>query len=138
MNNTLLAAADSSGGTPLGGTIGGEGLGPFGNASYGAGAGGGTTALVNVTNIISSIIGIMTVAAGIWFVIQFLIAGFFWMTSAGDKTKLHEARDRITNAFVGLLIVVGGWSILALAGQFFGYDIVLGNPGAIITNLGIK
>lgn len=126
--------------TPLG-NIGGEGLGPFGNIGKGlsgTGVGGGTTALEKVTGAISSVIGIMTVAAGIWFLFQFLIGGFFWMSSGGDKAKLHEARERITNAFIGLLIVVAGWSILALAGQFFGYDIVIGNPAEIIGNLGIQ
>jgi hypothetical protein len=78
----------------------------------------------------------MTIAAGIWFIFQFLIGGFFWITSGGDKQKLHEARERITNAFVGLLIVVVGWAILSFAGQFFGYDILLKNPGTIIQQLG--
>lgn len=123
------------------GTIGGLGLGPFGaigGAIYGTGAGGATGALMKVTAAISSVIGIMTVAAGIWFLFQFLIGGFFWMSSGGDKTKLHEARERLTNAFIGLLIVVAGWSVLALAGQFIGYDIVIGDPKTIITNLGIR
>lgn len=122
------------------GIIGGEGLGPFGGMAVtrGTGAGGGTTALMKVTGAISSVIGVMTVAAAIWFLFQFLIGGFFWMSSGGDKAKLHEARERLTNAFIGLLIVVAGWSILALAGQFFGYDIVIGNPAEIIGNLGIR
>ena len=122
--------------TPLG-NIGGEGLGPFGNITKEGGFG-PATGLIKVTGTISSVIGIMTVAAGIWFLFQFLIGGFFWMSSGGDKAKLHEARERITNAFIGLLIVVAGWSILALAGQFFGYDIVIGNPAEIIGNLGIQ
>ena len=71
------------------------------------------------------------------FIFNFLIGGFFWITSAGDKAKLHEAHMRITNAFIGLLVVVGGWSILALAGQFIGYDIVIGNPADLIGKLGI-
>lgn len=121
--------------TPLG-NIGGEGLGPFGNiVNEGLAP---ETGLIKTTAAISSVIGVMTVAAGIWFLFQFLIGGFFWMSSGGDKAKLHEARERITNAFIGLLIVVAGWSILALAGQFFGYDIVIGDPKTIITNLGIR
>ncbi|MBI4065072.1 hypothetical protein HY409_01755 [Candidatus Gottesmanbacteria bacterium] len=119
------------------GTIGGEGLGPLGKLSWGSGVGGGTQALTKVTTTISSVIGFMTVAAAVWFIFQFLIGGFFWMSSGGDKAKLHEARERITNAFIGLLIVVAGWSILALAGQFFGYDIVISDPGQIIQFLGI-
>lgn len=125
---------------PLGGSIGGEGLGPFGNigSKVGAGEAGGTTGLTAVTKTISSIIGFMTIAAGIWFIFQFLVGGFFWMTSAGDKAKLHEARERLTNAFVGLIIVVASWAILALASQFLGVNFIISSPREIIGNLGIK
>lgn len=121
----------------LGGKIGGEGLGPFGDVIYGFGPAGGTQGLIDVTRSISSVIGVMTVAAGIWFMFQLLVGGFFWISSGGDKAKLHEARERLTNAFLGLVIVVGGWSILALTGQFLGFDIVVGDPGTIIGNLGL-
>lgn len=124
-------------GEPLGGTIGGvKGLGPFGN--IGANAPGPESGLVAVTKTVSSIIGFMTIAAGIWFIFQFLVGGFFWMTSAGDKAKLHEARERLTNAFVGLIIVVASWAILALASQFLGVDFIISSPAEIIGNLGIK
>lgn len=120
------------------GTIGGgKGLGPFGEIT-GDLSTQNALGLTKVTQAVSSVIGIMTVAAGIWFIFQFLTGGFFWMTSAGDKAKLHEARERITNAFIGLLIVVAGWSILALAGQFFGYDILISNPGELINQLNLK
>lgn len=125
---------------PLG-TIGGEGLGPFGTIGQGlsgSGVGGGTKGLIAVTSAISSIIGVMTVAAAIWFIFQFMTGGFYWITSAGDKAKLNEARDRIQNAFIGLIIVVAGWAVLALAGQFLGYDIVIKNPNTVIQQLNIK
>lgn len=111
------------------GPIGGEGLGPFGSVSD------ATTGLTGITKIVSSVIGIMTVAAGIWFLFQFTIGGFNWITSGGDKAKLQASRDRLTNAFIGLVIVVGGWAILALAGQFFNIDFTLQNPGGIINQL---
>ncbi|KKU83622.1 hypothetical protein A2973_02700 [Candidatus Gottesmanbacteria bacterium RIFCSPLOWO2_01_FULL_49_10] len=128
-----MQAVFAQSGTELGGRIGGEGLGPFGNIALDPKAG-----LVGVTSTVSSIVGVMTVAAGIWFIFQFLVGGFHWITSGGDKAKLHDARERITNAFVGLIIVVGGWSILALVGQFFGYDILVSDPGALINVLKIK
>jgi len=116
------------------GTIGGEGLGPMGNLGKNT-ALDGTVALTKITNIISSIIGIMTVIAGIWFIFMFLIGGYSWMTSMGDKHKLQEARDRIVNALIGLVIIVAGWGILALVGQFFGWDILLTNPAKIIQQI---
>lgn len=116
---------------PLG-RIGGQGLGPFGNIDLNP-----VVALTKVTETVSSIIGIMTIGATIWFIFQFLIGGISWITAGGDKTKLQQARDRITNAFIGLIIVVAGWSILALAGQFFGYNILI-NPKQVIDQLFLR
>ncbi|MEK7533108.1 MAG: hypothetical protein AAB542_01630 [Patescibacteria group bacterium] len=109
------------------GQIGGSGLGPFGES-----AGDGIT---GITKIVSSIIGIMTVAAGIWFLFQFIIGGFNWINSGGDKAKLQTSRDRLTNALIGLIVVVAGWAILALAGTFFGFDFTLSNPGSLLEQL---
>lgn len=119
--------------------IGGTDLGPFGN--YGIDLGsqgeqGAVTALTGITKVISAIIGIMTVAAAVWFIFQFLVGGLNWITSAGDKAKLEDARNRITHAFIGLIIVIAGWAILALAGQFFGFDILI-NPGDLIPKLNV-
>src|SRR4030042_6577922 len=89
----------------LGNIGGGEGLGPFGNASSLTGEPGAVTALTWITGVVSSIIGILTICATIWFMFQFLVGGLNWITAGGDKTKLATARDRITNAFIGLIIV---------------------------------
>jgi hypothetical protein len=114
-------------GTPLG-TIGGEGLGPMGNLGVTLGPADGAKALTSVTNVVSSIIGLLTVIAGIWFIFMFLIGGYTWMTSMGD-------RDRIVNAIIGLVIVVAGWGVLALVGQFFGWDILITDPAALINQI---
>lgn len=112
------------------GTIGGGGgLGPF------AGSTDGLSGLIGITKIISSVIGIMTIAAGIWFLIQFLIGGFSWINAGGDKAKLQAARDKLTNAFIGLIVVVAGWAILALAGTFFGVDFTIQNPETLLQQL---
>jgi len=109
------------------GQIGGSGLGPFGES-----AGDGLT---GITKIVSSIIGIMTIAAGIWFLFQIIIGGFNWINAGGDKAKLQTSKDKLTNAFIGLIVVVAGWSILALAGTFFNVDFTLSNPGTLLEQL---
>lgn len=109
------------------GQIRGEGLGPFGSSpGYG---------ITGITSIVSSIIGIMTIAAGIWFLFQFIIGGFNWINAGGDKAKLQTSKDRLTNAFVGLIIVVAGWAILALAGTFFNVDFTVSDPDSLLRNL---
>lgn len=110
---------------PVGGN--GEGLGPFGNL----GATGTSTSGINgITNYISAIIGALTVVAAIWFLFNILFGGYQWMSSGGDPKKIGEARDHITHAFIGMVIVVGSWSLIAVVGQFFGFNTL--NPAAII------
>jgi len=113
------------------GNISGTGLGPFGQQP----AGGGAQALTQVTGVVSGIIGLLTVCASIWFMFQMLFAGYEWISAGGDAKKLEEARQRITHGFMGLVIVVGAWALLAVTGQFLGYDILISNPGAIIQQL---
>lgn len=104
-------------GTSLG-TIGdgstGE-LGPFAGKTL-------STPLATLLDYVSSIIGVMTIFASVWFLFQILYAGYEWISAGGDTKKIASSRDRITHAFIGLVIVVGSWSLLAVAGQFFGYN----------------
>ncbi len=123
-----------SGGQGIG-TIGGGGLGAFGNVKFGGGQSGGVTALSKIADLVSSIVGFMTITAGIWFMFQLLAGGYEWITSGGDTKKLQSARDRITHGFFGLTIIIGAWALIAVTGQFFGYDILIGNPGTIIQQL---
>lgn len=116
------------------GPIKGEGLGPFGKNP----AISGTDALTQVTGAVSAIIGFLTITGSIWFMFQLLFGGYEWISSGGDTKKLTTARQRIMNGFFGLVIIVGAWAIIAVVGQFFGYDILVGNPGTIIDQLQIN
>ena len=131
-----IFAAGSSGQSM--GTIGGGGLGPFGALKFGSGQGGGVTALSKVASTVSAIIGFMTIAAGIWFMFEMLFSGYEWISAGGDAKKLEAARERLTHGFMGLLIIVGAWAILAITGQFLGFDILITNPGNVIQQLKIQ
>lgn len=87
-----------------------------------------------LNNVISVLIGVMTGVAGIWFIFQFITAGYQWIQSGGDKEQLSQARDKITNSLIGLIIVVGAWIIIGIVGQILGLKIL--NPGQILLDLG--
>jgi hypothetical protein len=99
------------------GTIGGDGkgLGPFAGKTL-------TSPLTSILDYMSSIVGVMTIFASIWFLFQILYSGYEWISAGGDTKKVASARDRITHAFMGLIIIAGAWSLLAVAGQFLGYN----------------
>jgi hypothetical protein len=119
------------------GPIGGDtntGLGPFSNLGLSSNKYAAATGIVNG---ISSLIGFMTIVAAIWFLFQILFAGYTWITAGGEPKKLQEARDRIVHAFIGLVIVIAAWSLLAVVGQFFGFNSLV-SPTEIIDKLTIQ
>lgn len=110
---------------PLGSPL--EGVGPLGTPG---GASGGAT-LFN--NIISSVIGLITIIAGIWFVFLLITGAIGIMSAGGDKAAMEEARKRITSGLIGLIVVVAGIFLVDLIGGFLGLDIL--QPAQQIINL---
>jgi hypothetical protein len=70
------------------------------------------------TAFISNIIILVTVVAGIWALINVLLAGFTLVTSDGDSKKISEMSSKITNTFIGLLVMVAAPLIAAIFGLF--------------------
>jgi amino acid transporter len=62
--------------------------------------------------------------AGIYFVLTFILAGFDWLSSGGDKGKVEKAQNRMTSAAIGLLIVIIALGIIGVVGGVFGLDIL--------------
>ncbi len=103
----------------------GDGLGPFSKGS--------TTPAAVLAGIVSKVVGIITVAGGIWFLIQLLVGAFKWINSGGDKNNLDQARDHLTNAIISLGILVAAYVLAGLFGIIFGLDVL--NPQNILGNL---
>jgi hypothetical protein len=95
----------------------------------------GDTAKVGaqLNKTLSGIVGFLTIIGGLWFFIQFILAGYAFLSAAGDKSKVAEATQRITNALIGLFVVVAAWVIVGILGKLVGLDIL--NPGAILQTL---
>lgn len=74
-----------------------------GGELYGAGAGGGSSA--DVAKFIGTIL-VMGPFLGIPFIIHMVMAGYEWMTAAGDAKKVEDAKKRITNAVIGLALFI--------------------------------
>ncbi len=73
--------------------------------------------------IISSLVGLLFILAFLMSLFYLLTGGLAWITSEGDKANLEKARNKITHAIVGLVIVAAAYAIFKLIGQFFGLDI---------------
>ena len=85
-------------------------------------------------NLISTTIGFITLVAGIAFLLYLIIAGFNWITAGGDPEKVKKAQANITNAILGLIIIVIAYAVTSVIGSIFGFSIL--SPAKIIDQLG--
>jgi pseudouridine-5'-phosphate glycosidase len=78
---------------------------------------------LTLPSVVSGLIkGALVVAAIVFFFIL-VIGGIRWIASGGDKAATEGARNQITAALIGLVIVFAAWAIVALINTFFGINI---------------
>lgn len=78
---------------------------------------------LTIPALISGLIKLALVVAAIVFFFILVIGGIQWIASGGDKAQTEAARNRITAALVGLVIVFAAWAIVALIQTFFNINI---------------
>ncbi|MFZ2803968.1 MAG: Ig-like domain-containing protein [Patescibacteria group bacterium] len=74
----------------------------------------GQTIILPSTNPITIAVRIINVALGLLGIILvalILYAGFIYMTSGGEAAKTTQAKKIITNAIIGLIIILSAWAI---------------------------
>ena len=76
-----------------------------------------------VENILSTVIGFLSIIAVIFFVIQVILAGYAFISGQGDEKKIEAARKKLTDGILGLTIVVIAFG----AGAFISKLLGLGN-----------
>ena len=64
--------------------------------------------------IFSNIVGAVLSLAGVALFIMFLVGGFSFLFSGGDAKKLEQARGTLSNAVMGLVVIVAAYLILRI------------------------
>jgi hypothetical protein len=122
-------ATGGGGGLPIGGgandTIRGAGIGETSRFI--------SNPLGYFSSQLSNIIGFITLIGALFLLVYFLIAGFEWLQAGGDAGKADKAKSRMTNAAIGLLVMILATAIAGIIGGAFGIDIL--NPQAVFNNL---
>lgn len=95
--------------------------GPLGSIGTNPGGAG-----VVLEDVISTVIGVLTIIAFIWFVIQFFIAAIQIISSGGDKAALSAARGKLTTSIIGVVVVISAIFIIELVGSILGISILTG------------
>ena len=68
----------------------------------------------NLNEIIAWFYYFIIAIAGLAVFAMLVWGGVSWLTSAGNPTRTSEAKDRISSALLGLLIILGSYLILRL------------------------
>ena len=107
----LLLAQSPSGGSQ--GTVDLNPTGSFANLKN-----------LTIPSLISGLIRLTLLVAAIVFFFILVVGGIKWIISGGDKAQTEAARNQITAALVGLVIVFAAWAIAKLIETFFGVNIL--------------
>lgn len=74
-----------------------------------------TQKLFGANSTLTSGIGLMISAflslLGVIFLILIIYAGMLWMTAEGEETKIEKAKKTLTQATIGLIIVLAAYAI---------------------------
>lgn len=65
----------------------------------------------SIGEIAGAIIGTFLSFLGIIFLGLVIYGGFLWMTSAGNEGKVMKAKETLTQAVIGLIIILSAYSI---------------------------
>lgn len=77
-----------------------------------------------VATAIRAFIGLL----GIIFVVLIVASGYNWMTAGGDEAKITKAKNTISRAVIGLVIVLAAYSITFFV--FSNLDSVIDSGGS--------
>lgn len=125
MTNLLTAAS-----IPLAPKGGFSGFGPLGNVES------KDAAISTFAKFLSSVVGIMTIVAIIWFIFVFITGAISIIGAGGDKAQLETARKRITTGLIGLVVTIASMFVIRLIGYLIGIPDILnfGSLFSMITN----
>ena len=112
LTSSLIAAVASPSASPK--SVFGQIAPPPGVAAYDKAAGG-----MGLILFLSNLIRIVTIAGGIFVMINFLYAGWIYLSSSGDVAAHKKAADTVVYSVIGLAIIVGSYAAAALAGLIF-------------------
>lgn len=66
---------------------------------------------------LGTVVNLVIVASGLFMLIYLLWGAFDWIASGGEKERVEKARNKITNALIGMLLI---FVVLTIFGVFTG------------------
>lgn len=86
----------------------------------------------NFGTMFSSILNVVMLIAALLVFAYMIWGGVEWITSGGDKSKAESARNKLTAAIIGLVIIAASYAVVTLVVQFLGFS----DFNDVFTNVG--
>lgn len=77
----------------------------------------------DIVDIVENIFSVAIRLAGVATFIMLIIGGFKYLTAGGDPKAAESARNTITYAIFGLVLIIAAWFILKFISEFTGVDV---------------
>lgn len=77
-----------------------------------------------IGKLISDLLPYLFAAAGLLLLLYLIYGGLSLMLSRGDPKAIQSARDKITGALVGFIIVFAAYWIVQIVGTIFGIEAI--------------
>jgi len=87
------------------------------NKGFGDGNGNSHGLETNVSTAIGKVVGAGLAFIGTLFLILIIYGGFTWMFARGNEQEVKKAKDLITQAVIGLVIVLAAYAITSYIGS---------------------
>lgn len=71
---------------------------------------------IGILTFFSSLLQVATVIAGLWVLLNFVLAGYEYITSQGDTGAHAKVRQKLTNSILGLVIIAISYTVVAIVG----------------------
>jgi cytochrome bd-type quinol oxidase subunit 2 len=75
----------------------------------------------DIGSLFNSLLNIVMLIAALLVFAYLIMGGIEWITSGGDKGKAESARNKLTSAVIGLIIVAASYAIFTLLLRFLGF-----------------
>lgn len=76
-----------------------------------------------ISHFVFRLVDVALIGGGLLLLALLVWGGIEWITSGGDKGKVESARNRITNALIGLTIVAAAYAFWLIVLYFLGIDV---------------
>ncbi|MBU1117476.1 pilin [Patescibacteria group bacterium] len=73
-------------------------------------------------NVMQAVISIFFIVGLVYFIWHFLMAGYHLISTEGDPKKLETAKNQITYALLGLIVIFSVFALLKFVGTILGID----------------